>query len=74
MHCGDLTVGIKASAKNVELFGDRISIATRSDDDIKHLARVVNATNFVTFETLIDHRLPTTSGLKIAKELKKLKN
>ena len=48
--------GRKVGARNVELFEDRESIATTSDDEIKHLARVINATNFVTFKTLIDHQ------------------
>lgn len=67
-------VGRKAGAKNVELFGDRVSIATTSDDDIKHLARVANATNFVTFKTLIDHQLAYIKWIEDRhKELKKLK-
>lgn len=67
-------VGRKAGAKNVDLFGDRVSIATTSDDDIKHLARVVNATNFVTFKTLIDHQFAYIKWIEDRhKELKKLK-
>lgn len=66
--------GRKAGAGNVELFGDRVSIATTSDDDIKHLARVVNATNFVTFKTLIDHQFAYIKWIEDRhKELKKLK-
>lgn len=67
-------VGRKTGAKNVEPFGDRTSIATTSDNDIKHLARVVNATNFVTFKTLIDHQFAYIKWIEDRhKELKKLK-
>lgn len=67
-------VGRKTGTKNVELFGDRTSIATTSDDDIKHLARVVKATNFLTFKTLIDHQFAYIKWIEDRHtELKKLK-
>ena len=66
--------GRKTGAKNIEIFSDRENIATTADDEIKHLARVANATNFTTFKTLIDHQLAYTKWIEDRhKELRALK-